>query len=310
MEGSEQSGSGKWKKRVALIFLFVFAMVWSLGPFFFWVPLALSAYFGFLSLVSSGSVGQFFSSIQNSFSAASRPQPATPYQSFHQRPPVAEDGQIVLKRVLKIIRIIGLIIFGFVVFFFFVGIFVGNNPEIETESIAVTETIADNGADLWNDKGNAALAKPDYDSAFYYYNQALAIDPQNTYALYNKGLTYTLQQDYRRGNGFARACLRYHPDYNPAWWLLGYNYDLLNNPDSALYCLEKAYLNDYSQPEFLQLMAEVYVKKDRRSNALEAYRKLISVDTTKADIYRKLAELDPSNAEEYRRKANALEKGN
>jgi hypothetical protein len=55
-------------------------------------------------------------------------------------------------------------------------------------------------------------------------------------------------------------------------------------------------------------MAEVYIKKSRRSDALQAYVKLVGMDTSRADIWRKMAELDLSNADAYRRKAQALEK--
>ncbi len=195
------------------------------------------------------------------------------------------------------------------VFLFLIGIFTDTEDPINTtETIEGSEAIPDDGTAYWNDRGNASLENASYDSAFYFYDQALAIDPNNTYALYNKGLAYTLQQDYRRANEYARKCTRFHPDYNPAWWLLGYNYDLMNKTDSAVYCMEKAYLSDYSQPDFLQLMAEVYIKKDRRKDALGAYKKLVALDTTKADIFRKMAELDPANADTYRRKAAALEK--
>lgn len=144
------------------------------------------------------------------------------------------------------------------------------------------------------------------DSALYYYDQALAIDPDDMYALYNKGLVYTLRQDYRNGNAFGRRCLATHPEYNPAWWLLGYNYDQVNNVDSALYCLERAYQQEYYQPDFLTLLSEVYIKKNRRPEALGVYQKIVELDTTRADIFKKMAELDPSNSEKYMQKVRAL----
>ncbi len=298
----------KWPERLAFVFILLFALFWSLGPFFFWILLGLSTYFGFLTLISSNSFKASVSDILSS--GGSQQPPRNPHQAYRSGAATPEETGGMPSRAIKFIR--GFVIFfiAMFLFFFVVGLFVGNDePSGANETIEVSDSqpVAD-GSELWNDRGNASLADSKYDSALFYYNKALAIDPENTYALYNKGLAYTLQQDYKRANGYARKCVRFHPDYDPAWWLLGYNYDLMNNIDSAVYCMEKAYRNDYSQPDFLQLMAEVYVKKDRRKDALEAYKKLVTQDTTKADIFRKMAELDPANAETYRRKAAALEK--
>ena len=295
----------KWKGRLAIFFAILFAIFWSLGSFFFWTLLALAFYFGFLSFLDSRALDSFMDSFRN------RPTEArNPNRSYQPRPETVPppDGA---NRLARIVRTIIYSFFALFLFFFVIGIFFGKKAQSPSEATESTEVMSadeepDDGTALLNDKGNAAVAEKKYDSAIWYYDKALEINPENRYALYNKGLTYTLQQDYRRANFFARKCLRYHEDYNPAWWLLGYNYDLMNNSDSALYCLEKAYDKGYSQPDFLQLMAEVYVKKDQRPNAVEAYRKVLEQDSTKVDVYTKLSELDPSHAAEYRKKAKAL----
>jgi tetratricopeptide (TPR) repeat protein len=206
--------------------------------------------------------------------------------------------------------IVKIILFGFFflfLFFFLVGLFVGDETSADNAESISTVTEEDNGTTYWNEKGNAALANEKKDSALYYYQQALDIDPENVYALYNTGLAHILRQDYRKGNSFTRQCLRFHPDYDPAWWLLGYSYDLTNQTDSAVYSLEQAYRHDYSQPDFLQLLAEVYVKQGKQRSALEVYQKLVTLDTARADILRKMAELDPSNAEKYMQRVRSLE---
>jgi hypothetical protein len=305
-ETSTSGKESKWPKRLGFIFLLLFALLWSLGPFFFWTLLSLAGYFFFLHFYHST---RFLDSIRQTFSSfGTKSPPTNPYQTFRPRssptPGVPSPVQVA-----KIIR--GIVI-GFVslfFFFFLIGIFFGDDESATPEEYTVTEATPeeDNGTTYWNDKGNAALQNELKDSALYYYDQALAIDPENMYALYNKGLAYILRQEYRRGNGLARRCLTYHPDYDPAWWLLGYSYDLTNETDSSLYCLEQAYSHDYSEPDFLQLLAEVYIKKGRRPEALAVYEKVVAMDTTKADIYRKMAELDPANAEVYLSKARAVE---
>ena len=309
MEESEPVRSGKWQRRFAILFLLIFAAFWSLGPIFFWVPLSLAFYFGFLSLWYSESVR---SSIKDFFTSANAGRSVTnPYQTTPPKPVVPPNAANPASKAIRIVRTVIIFFVLLLMFFLFVGIFFGKNEnDGASESVDVSETnpTEDSATTDWNELGNTALANERYDSARYYYDKALATDPENTFGLYNKGLSYALQKDYGRANGYARKCVHYHPDYNPALWLLGYNYDLMNNTDSAVYFLEKAYKQDYNQPDFLQLMAEVYVKKSRRSDALQAYVKLVEMDTARADIWRKMAELDPSNADAYRRKAQALDK--
>lgn len=286
-----------WPKRLGFLFLFLFGLLWSLGAFFFWTLLSLTLYFFFLHYYRSPQVAD---TLRRTFSAAKAP--TNPYQTF--RPRAAASSPIESTKVIR-----GLVI-GFIVMFFtffLIGLFTGGDESVSTVEVTPNETPAeDDGTTYWNEKGNSALQNDLQDSALYYYDQALAIDPENMYALYNKGLAYILRQEYRRGNTLARRCLTYHPDYDPAWWLLGYSYDLTNETDSSLYCLEQAYLHEYAEPDFLQLLAEVYVKKNRRSEALAVYQKVIAMDTTKADIYRKMAELDPDNSAMYLRKASEL----
>jgi len=305
MDENPASGKeNKWPKRLGFLFLFLFALLWSLGPFFFSTLLALSFYFFFLHFYRSS---DFLHSFRQIFSTPGKKSPPTnPFQSFRPRP-AASSGTATSIPTEKVIRgfVLGFMIMFFT--FFLVGIFFGDDESEPIENIQATETIEeDDGTASWIDKGNAAFQNDLKDSALFYYDQALAIDPENRYALYGKGLAYVLRQEYQRGNGFARRCLASHPDHDLAWWLLGYSYDLTNQTDSALYCLEQAYQHDFSDTGFLQLLAEVYVKKNRRADALAMYQKVIETDTTQADLYRKMAELDPAHSEEYLRKARAL----
>lgn len=307
MEDAQQEpDKKKWPGRMALVCLLLFALFWSLGPFFFWTLLSLTGYFTFLQFYLSGGMQSWFESITSPFRRNPQPPP-NPYQAFRPRTDIPNPVTPQVKARL-IVRLVVVGFFFVILFLFLIGLFVGGGDDSSSsETVSYTEAPPDdNGTTFWNEKGNAALENEKQDSALYYYDKALAADPENTYALYNKGLVYILRQDYRKGNSFTRRCLSYHPDYDPAWWLLGYSYDLTNQTDSALYSLEQAYQHDYSQPDFLQLMAEVYVKKDKRRNALEVYQKMVSLDTTRADIFRKMAELDPSNAEKYMQKVRAL----
>lgn len=305
-ENPEPKSGINWPATLAVIFLFLFAIFWSLGPFFFWVLLSMAGYFGFLALYTSSSIKNFFTQLTTQFRSTAS-DPSNPYQAFRSRQSQPRPSQTTVSP-QKVIRIVVIFFGSMFLFFFTVGIFATSDDEtpVEETSTISEEPADDHGNPDWNEKGNAALQNDLYDSAHYYYDQALQLDPQDMYALYNKGLAYILHKDYQRGNQLARRCVAYHPDYDPAWWLLGYSYDLINYSDSSLYCLERANADGYTNPDFLQLLAEVYVKKGRNSEALTTYQKLVEFDTTKAEVWQKMAELDPAHAEAYLQKARAL----
>ncbi len=305
-ESNEQPSKNKWPGRLAIFFLLLFAIFWSLGSFFFWLLFGLSSYFVFLAFYSSDVKFSIFEQ---------KRAPENPYRAYQSSDRTSAPPQVITLR--KVFRLIILSFLALFVFFFLIGVFFGKDNEtdnntsesepvrIESESSEVSES---DQVNAYTNKGNDFFNQPQYDSALKYYEKALAIDRNDQYALYNKALVYYMRKDYRRSMPIVKRCLRDHPDYNEAWWLLGDDYSSINNNDSAIYCLERAYNNNYTDPGFLQLMAEVYLKKDNREQAKVFYLKVIEQDTTKAEVYKKLAELDPGNAERYRRKINALER--
>lgn len=304
MEPNDTPGKNKWYRRLALLFLILFGVFWSLGPFFFWMLLGLSVYFGFLAFYSSGIKISLFN----------RPPQLAPQASLLENPSRSDQGRrdpsvpqgpsVVVRKVVRNLVIFFALLF---VLFFVVGIFSdGDEAPTESKEVELSSPVENDEAIRWNDKGNASLDKGNYDSALIYYDKSLAAEPQYQYAMYNKGLLFSRRQEYRKSNSLIRKCLRLYPDYNPGWWVLGYNYDQLNYPDSALTCLETAYNNSFSNSDFLEFLGDLYLKKDRRAKAKDIYEKVIEQDTTKAAVYRRLAELDPKNADRYRKKASAL----
>jgi tetratricopeptide (TPR) repeat protein len=311
MEPEYKPNSPKWPKRLALLFILLYAIFWSLGPFFSRTLFALAGFFSFMALYTSVSVRDWLQKLWASGrpQAAPRFAPRPTYQATSV-PGVPTDVAAIAKKILRVVRFIIIGVASIIFILFLIGIFlVDEEPApAEEETVVTTSEQPVSQVEYFTEKGNTAMNNGLTDSAHYYYDKALSLDPQNVYALYDKGLAYILSNDYYRGNALTRRCLRYHSDYDQAWWLLGYSYDKMNNTDSALYCLEKAKGHDYSDPGFLELLGEVYEKKGRRNDAVETYQKLVTLDTTKADIYRKLAVLDPTHAREYLQKAEALGK--
>src|SRR5882672_7765170 len=85
----------KWHVRLAILFLTLFAIFWSLGSFFFWVLFGLSAYFVFLAIYSSGLKINLFEQ---------RRMPENPYRSYEPNAgqPTPSPQILTLRRVIRI----------------------------------------------------------------------------------------------------------------------------------------------------------------------------------------------------------------
>jgi tetratricopeptide (TPR) repeat protein len=190
----------------------------------------------------------------------------------------------------------------------FTRLFFEGNSESSPESVTNenSESVPTDDNPSLTDKGNTFFNQAQYDSALLYYEKALALDPGDQYAQYNRALVFFMKKEFRKSITLTKKCLREHPDYNEAWWLLGDGYSSVNNFDSAAVCLEKAYRNDFNDPNFLQLMGDVYRQQNNLPKAAEFYKKVILQDTTKVEVYQQLIDLDPDNADLYRQKVKGL----
>ena len=289
MEEPENLPPGnKWPKRLAVVFLLLFATFWSLGSFFFLVLGGLSAIFAVLSLNSSGIKLPSFDPFARQVNAYGSPGTSP-------------------RKPLNPVRII--LLFMGVVLSISILVSIFSSPEsgpAESSSDTNVEPIRDGDVATLTDKGNAFFNESQYDSALRCYKMALKLDASDQYAQYNMALVFFMTKDYRMSMGLIKKCLREHPDYNEAWWLLGDGYYSTNKYDSAAVSLERAYNNQFNDPNFLQLLGDVYRAQSNLSKATELYKKVIEQDTTKLEVYQQLIALDPDQAEFYRMKVKAL----
>lgn len=288
-EESGQPQQRTWYRWAAGISAFLFALLWSIGPVFFWTFLMLTLYFAFLIIYSSGITFPSFSK-----NSGDSQNPFRAYQRRSDSSTTASTQQIVG----KVIRIFLIGFGGLILLLFIIGIFSGDedtsdvpaeSSEIETPSESSNEE-----ADIYNTQGNSYYGKAQYDSALYYYEKALAVDPENKYAMYNKALVYFSRQDFRTSIQLVRKCLRANPEYNEAYWLLGDDYFSINVNDSAAYYLEQAYNNDYRDAGFLELMGDVYQKRGDQARAVALYKEAVVQDPTRTDLVQKILTLDPA----------------
>ena len=274
-ESPNQEQLIKRLKRWCIVAVFLLALLSPLGTFVFWILSGTIAYLVFLI-----------------FYFSPRKEEKVEY-SKHERS--TEPINLKVWIIATVIFIAGL---SLVVVFVF-PIQSDSYNSIET----VTEELRNPKADSLVDAGILFHNRQQYDDARRLYDEALAIDGQNKYALYNKALSYYSQQDYQRSIKLCYACLSYHPTYGYANYLLGDNYMSIQNYDSALICLEFAYQQGVPDTELAVNLGEVHAKKSNINDAVRYYEEALQQDSTLVDVYERLAELRPNKSTTYRQLA-------
>lgn len=274
-ESPNQEQLIKRLKRWCIVAVFLLALLWPLGSFVFWILSGTIAYLVFLI-----------------FYFSPRKEEKVEYNK-HERS--TEPINLKVWIIATVIFIAGL---SLVVVFVF-PIQSDSYNSIET----VTEELRNPKADSLVDAGILFHNRQQYDDARRLYDEALAIDGQNKYALYNKALSYYSQQDYQRSIKLCYACLSYHPTYGYANYLLGDNYMSIQNYDSALICLEFAYQQGVPDTELAVNLGEVHARKSNINDAVRYYEEALQQDSTLVDVYERLAELRPNKSTTYRQLA-------
>ncbi len=304
MDQQTPASNTNWYSRMTWLSAFSFALLWSLGDFVFWVFLGLTCSFAFLWVYHSGTRISF---------TRPGPPPGQAYSGYRTRTEQGSAPVEVPKRVPRVAVILVLIFASVMLFVYRVGKIATNSPE-DAESITLEDTESkpmtknDSLVLKLSDKGNTALNKEAYDSAIYYYKTALKLSPTDPDINYNLAVVYSTRSEYPNSNTFARKCVRYQPDYNYGWWLLGWNYYSMNMYDSAMAVLDKGYANQFDNPGFLRLIGDVSLKMNNRKRAIDMYKASLKQDSTTVELYETLAGLEPDKADWYRRKADAFRK--
>lgn len=236
----------------ALVLLFLFSLLWRLGAFVIWILLGAITYFTFLFFFYQP---RLLKAKFTGFGSA----------SFGTQ-------QSTTAKIRKLL----LIIVATVVSIFFALMFIGflaGDPQQSTTEVSGTES---NEAEDQNDvnsvneltlTGNQLYDQKEYDSALYYYNKILVLDPNNSTAFYNIGLVNYDQQQY----------------------------------DGAFTWFKKAYNAGFRDAFLSHVLAYLYdEKKGNTTQAIFHYKEAVQLDSARADIYSRLAELEPTKAKTYR----------
>ena len=159
-------------------------------------------------------------------------------------------------------------------------------------------------ADIYLERGNAFLNSNKADSALLDYDKAILLNPGYKEAYYNKGLIYYNRKQYRNSINQTKKAVEIDPAYSDAMLLIGDDFYNSSQLDSAMVWYEGAYSNGYRSAALSHIMAYIYDTKGNMQRAIPLYKEAISYDTTRTEIYTRLGELvTGEEGNMYRQKA-------
>jgi tetratricopeptide (TPR) repeat protein len=142
------------------------------------------------------------------------------------------------------------------------------------------------------------------DSALFYYDKALAADPELFDAAYGKALIYFNEQNYNQSNEELRYIFGRNDQFVNAHLLAGDNYYFSKDYDRAIGYYETAYRLEARSKELANIMAYIYDVKGDQTRAIAFYKETLQYDSTATDVYKRLGELLPGEEGNlYRQKA-------
>lgn len=272
--------------KLAIVCCFLLALLWPLGSFICWILLGAISYFFFLT---------FYYNLQT------KEEPDLSHPN-HQTEDFPKGIQNLFNLPLAgyIIIAIALIVIVFIMAPFNRG--ASNEDESEKPLSNITNEGESNVDSLIN-RGVRFYNRGQYEPALNHFEKALKLEPQNQFAVYDKALVYYSQKNYSRSVKTCYQCLRNHPDYGYAYYLLGDNYEMLQQADSAIISFENAYRYEVRDAALLQNMADVYYEKKNSQKAIRYYKEALQQDSSITDLYMRLSELEPSRSQFYQAKA-------
>ena len=283
--------------KIGLVFLYSFALLYSLGPFFAWLLLA-GVLYGFAFAI-------YYRNLSPPKVESNQDEWSNPGEES------AEVGSVNQESIKKILRFVPLILGSVVIIGAVTIIFsTDNKPADEqdtsqTNEISLTEKLRQDPKDVEAlvNLGNEYYNTNQHDSALFYYNQALKIKPDYKEACYNIALDYYSQAKYSEAISAIDKCLQQHPEYGEAWQLKGDCTYYLKKEDDALILYEKAYSMGTRNAYLSHMLAYLYDVRNNTSKAIEFYKEAIQQDSSKVEVYKRLAELVPEKAEWYLKKS-------
>jgi hypothetical protein len=293
---------------LGVLFMAIAGLMSSLGGFFAWINLAFATFFFLLA----------YRQLPTETRHDEEPQGRS-YSETNQNAEAPSSGPSTSRSVIVIAT---LFISGLFLLITFVATFLTDstidyqilsqqaenyrvNGEYDSAIYYYRQAIQadENNTDALLGCGNSHLGKQNYDSADFYYDKVLQSDPYNAYASYNKSLIKYQQEHYDQAIQAAWKTIDMAPDYYDTYALIGDSYYSITNYDSSLYYLSIAYQNGIRTAWICHVMGYLHDQKGNTNEAIELYKEAVSYDSTKTDVYQRLGELLPGEEGDYYRES-------
>ncbi len=154
-----------------------------------------------------------------------------------------------------------------------------DNMSLYARAIAVTQR----NWLAWNNLGRHYLEQGDVRQALASFQEALRIKPDYAIAWYNAGVAFGRLEDYPLAIASYQETLRLEPTYVEAWVNRGLAHQTIGQYSQAIACYESALRLRPADAIALQGLVIAYALQGNRATALEAYRRLRTVDPTRAE---------------------------
>ncbi|MCW3093222.1 MAG: hypothetical protein JWP81_4291 [Ferruginibacter sp.] len=149
---------------------------------------------------------------------------------------------------------------------------------------------AQTAKELFNN-GREFQNKKQYDQAIEAYTQAIAIDPNYTFAYNNRGLSYHAKKQYDLSIQDYNKAITIDPSLKMAYNNRGYAYQFKNMPDLAIQDYTKAVDIDPNYTLAYQNRGNIYFNKKQYDLARSDYQRAISLEPNNAALYYNLGNL-------------------
>ncbi len=314
---------------IAIVLLFVLALMWSVdGSFFYLIsgPVVFFFYLGFRNLPSKQKDIHYRDQEKPRYSGTRSPSSfGDAFESFFKKKqtdfkPNNPDTPQSKSAKPFFIGCIAITIF----FLFFISFIVSLFGSEEVSYYDVAEQYYNSQSydsayvnyeraskvDVTDDKpfigmGNVAFDMNRLDSALVSYDQALQINSDNSEIQFKKGLILYYQKKYDQAAQTFTNLFEKDPTYFDALQKLGDVYYDQKRYDEALKYYDQAYANGVRNNWICYVTGYLYEVKGDTKKAISLYREALSYDSTVVDIYSRLGTLLPgTEGDFFRRKAN------
>jgi tetratricopeptide (TPR) repeat protein len=142
---------------------------------------------------------------------------------------------------------------------------------------------------FYNNKGADAFLQKDYVSAYAYFREALALEPNFHSAWINLGILYRLSEYFPQAEKAYQHALVIIPDSLTALENLAYLYSFMGRNEDAEKILTEVAGQRNSNPYYHVILGEQEMEEKHWDQALAHFRKALALDQGKHEVYFGLA---------------------